>query len=157
LLTQQRHRHSITGGTTSAAGAAAICSSSSSSSDTQDSSSSYLAFRNATQQQQQQQQQGATTVTQVRALLPDDVASEIKASLDLRPRSHLFTQRGGHPYIVAASFEKRLRAAIKVALAAGGQSSVSYQDLLAVARSTDAAVEQAVKSIAVCASALGSS
>lgn len=93
---------------------------------------SYLAFRSS----------GESGPTQVRARLPEDVASEIKASLDLRRRSHLLVQRGGHPYRVHASFQKRMRCALHGALEAAGQASVSLADMLAIARSGDGVLEQ---------------
>ncbi|WIA10909.1 hypothetical protein OEZ85_011074 [Tetradesmus obliquus] len=84
----------------------------------------------------------------------DDAPSYLAFRQQQQQQQGAITQRGGYPYNVPASFQKRLRAAIRVALEAGGQSSVSYQDLLAIARSKDAAVEEAVKGIA---RALGSS
>lgn len=80
-------------------------------------------------------------VQQVRAVLTPDVAAEVKASLDLRPRTHLFVQRSGQPYLVPASFKKRMRAVIGTALEAAGQTAMSLAEVLAVARSQDEVVE----------------
>jgi hypothetical protein len=92
-----------------------------------DDDASYLAFRD----------RAGSAVTQVRAILPADVACEIRASLDLRPRAFLFVQRGGQPYTAHASFRKRQQQAVASALAAAGQAAVTLKDALAVARNPE--------------------
>ncbi|KAF6250487.1 hypothetical protein COO60DRAFT_1465405 [Scenedesmus sp. NREL 46B-D3] len=103
----------------------------------------YLAFRDAAEDELGQE----ADPIQIRALLPEELAAEIKASLDLRPRSHLFVQRGGRAYALLPSFQKRLRAALKAALQASGQAAVSLSDLLAIARSKDPAIEAELRRV----------
>lgn len=95
---------------------------------------SYMAFRDA----------GAKRV-QARALLCPDVEMEIKASLDLRPRLHVFPQRGGHPYTNPDSFHKRMRTALRAALSAAGQVDMPFKDMLGVACNDSAVVQQALR------------
>lgn len=101
---------------------------------------SYLAYRNAAAEE-------GGAATQIRAMLPEAIAAEIKASIDLRPRTHLFVQRGGHAYTLIPSFQKRMRSAVKATLLAAGQAAVSLQDVLAIARSEDADIINQISSL----------